>query len=561
MKFLWKAWTSCKRATLWLLAFTLVNTAEPFVSALLYQPLLGGIFSDLSSYEEKLPWLILSGLAVLVLDSMRPSARRYATVEDYGFILGKFAKAVGEAQQKQLETTRASKVLTLQDAINDVVAIAAWFAGFLWVFATVGIVIYRVYALIGAKTAWLTLLYAVTTALALVAGKKMAAASKREHEAKKARNQWLSILVESHVDCVCNGTVGKILETIEDYRKKIAEGIFEKARHLSAIYVFFNVMEIGIVIGATMILVPMAREGLVDTGTVVQIIGLAGMMIRPANYLVDVVDSFSQAFTRLSDLENVLNYEEDPDGEVAATFNQGILVKMLKFRFPNSGINTLDIKRLFIAPGEFLGIAGCSGCGKSTLTMLLTRIYRATKGTITFDGIPIGDLTRESLSRLISVVRQDTHSAINFGTVRENLIQGCTKFSEELMWRALEDVGLASVIREKGGLEVDIGPGGINLSGGERQRLAIARALLQDRQILILDEATSALDEESQARVQERILELVKEGRTVIAIAHRMSTLRRCNRILVMEKGTVIDEGSHEKLMKSCDLYKRFNQY
>jgi len=202
---------------------------------------------------------------------------------------------------------------------------------------------------------------------------------------------------------------------------------------------------------------------------------------------------------------------------------------------------------------------GASGAGKSTLVDLIPRFYDPTAGRITVDGTDLRDIGITSLRRNLGFVAQET--VLFHDTVSANIAYGRGDLPLERVRAAARAAHADEFITgECGGYESVIGESGVKLSGGQRQRLAIARALLKDPPILILDEATSHLDSEAEALVQEA-LDRLMEGRTALVIAHRLSTVQRADRILVMEKGRVIEEGTHAELLERGGLYKRLHDH
>ena len=219
------------------------------------------------------------------------------------------------------------------------------------------------------------------------------------------------------------------------------------------------------------------------------------------------------------------------------------------------GIEQID---LTIAAGEKLGVVGASGAGKSTLVALMLRLYEAEQGRILIDGQDITDVTQESLRRSIAMVTQET--AMFNRSARENIMYGKPDASEDEMIAAAKQAESHEFILQledhKGrtGYDAHLGERGVKLSGGQRQRIALARAIIKDAPILVLDEATSALDSEVEASIQ-TALERVMEGKTVMAVAHRLSTLREMDRIVVLDKGRIAEAGSHDELLTLNGLY------
>ncbi len=222
------------------------------------------------------------------------------------------------------------------------------------------------------------------------------------------------------------------------------------------------------------------------------------------------------------------------------------------------GVTGID---LTIAPGEKVGIVGASGAGKSTLVSLLLRLYDAEEGQVTIDGSNVSTVTQESLRQQIGMVTQET--AMFNRTARDNILYGRPDATADEVVEAAKQAEAHEFIesladfRGRTGYDAFLGERGVKLSGGQRQRIALARAILKDAPILVLDEATSALDSEVEAAIQ-ATLERVMEGKTVLAIAHRLSTLQRMDRIIVMDAGHIVEEGSHPDLLAKNGLYARY---
>jgi subfamily B ATP-binding cassette protein MsbA len=272
-------------------------------------------------------------------------------------------------------------------------------------------------------------------------------------------------------------------------------------------------------------------------------------------------NNFQQALGASSAIFEFLDAQDDvrqkPDAVKLPPFHQGIRFERVYFSYFN-GEDSRDVLcdiNLEVTPGEVVAIVGSSGSGKTTLVHLLPRFFDVSRGRLLIDGHDVRDLTVASLRSQIAIVTQDT---ILFNdTVRNNIAYG----QPDVPQQRVEDAARAALAHDfimtlPEGYDSIIGERGLRLSGGERQRISIARAILKDAPILILDEATSALDSESESLVQSALQNLMT-GRTVFVIAHRLSTVRRADRILVIESGMIADDGSHERLMARTGTYRR----
>ena len=215
---------------------------------------------------------------------------------------------------------------------------------------------------------------------------------------------------------------------------------------------------------------------------------------------------------------------------------------------------------LNIQAGEKVGLIGRSGAGKSTLVNLLLRFYEPQSGEILIDGQNIQDVTQKSLRAQIGLVTQDT--SLLHRSVRDNIVYGRPNASEEEMIQAAkkaqadEFIEQLSDISGRKAYDAHVGERGVKLSGGQRQRIAIARVMLKDAPILLLDEATSALDSEVEAAIQESLGSMMR-GKTVIAIAHRLSTIAAMDRLIVLDKGQIVEQGTHTQLLAQNGLYAK----
>ena len=303
-------------------------------------------------------------------------------------------------------------------------------------------------------------------------------------------------------------------------------------------------------------------EGDISVGELIAFQMIAGQLIAPIMRLINQWQQFQQIRVSMERLADIMDEDIEPTFNPSRTtlpsLRGDIALEKLAFSYSAEGGKVLDNINIRIPAGMKVGIVGRSGSGKSTLTKLIQRLYLPETGRILIDGVDIAQVEPAWLRRQIGVVLQD--SKLFSGTVEENIRIACPNATHEDVVHAAKLAGADEFVSQLAhGYETFVGEGGGLLSGGQRQRIAIARALISDPRILIFDEATSALDYESENIIMSNI-EPISRGRTMLMIAHRLSTVRDCDAIIVIDKGRIIEAGSHDELMKRNGVYAKLHQ-
>jgi len=283
-------------------------------------------------------------------------------------------------------------------------------------------------------------------------------------------------------------------------------------------------------------------------------------LIRPFKKLSQVHSINQQAVAASERIYEVLETNpsvvDSPGAAALKGFSDNITYDKVYFSYGQHPV--IDGISLQVKRGTVVAVVGLSGTGKSTLLDLIPRFYDPQKGRLLIDGVDVKTVSLRSLREQIGIVTQET---ILFNdTIRANIAYGSTRATDSQIEEAAGKAYAHDFIRRlPGGYDTVIGDRGMKLSGGERQRIAIARALLKNPPILLLDEATSQLDSEAERLVQEALDRLIA-GRTVLVVAHRLSTVRNADRIVVMDKGRIVQEGIHAQLLETDGLYRRLYQ-
>lgn len=565
-------WSNLEGLKGWLLALVVLSTGLGVLSALLFQ-FMGVLVDWLSEYtpqqlwSEKGSWLLAMAavLAISVLWAFVASNIRLQTLQGVfpmrlrwnfhrqmldqspGFYQDEFA---GRVSAKVMQTALAVRdtVMTCADMVVYVVVY----------FVASGVIL-------AALDRWLLLPFALWlvcfVAMMRVMVPKLAETARAQADAR-------SLMTGRITDAYSNITTVKLFshgEREATYAKasmqEFMHTVRAQMRLASGLDVGSYILNMALTGGTAALSVWLWSKGLVGAGAVAT---ATAMALRLNSMSQWIMWESARLFENIGTVQDGMNTLSKPTAVADIPNAKPLVVTQGKIEFKHvdfsydSGRQLLQDFNLTIQPGEKVGLIGRSGAGKSTIVNLLLRFYELNSGEIMIDGQNIHDVTQESLRQQIGLVTQDT--SLLHRSVRDNILYGRPDASEAVMHQAVERAEASAFIPElkdaKGrqGYDAHVGERGVKLSGGQRQRIAIARVMLKDAPILLLDEATSALDSEVEAAIQESLNKLM-ENKTVIAIAHRLSTIAAMERLVVIDKGRIVEMGSHAELLAKGELY------
>ena len=338
-------------------------------------------------------------------------------------------------------------------------------------------------------------------------------------------------------------------------KRKVANGktwmYSERVRLINSAVLFVALL------GIFLVLVTQWQEGAVSTGDLVLVLAMISQISYTLLFIGQAFNSVAESFGEMEEgLEDIFFDHEIvdlPNASKLDVLRGEIALEDVTFSYEKETV--FENLNLTIEPGQRVGLVGPSGAGKSTLVSLLLRQHDIDSGEISIDGQNIAEVTQDSLRQNIAVVPQEP--LLFHRTIAENIKYGKPKATKKELVAVAEKAQARVFIEQlPKGYDTLVGERGVKLSGGQKQRVAIARAMLKEAPVLMLDEATSALDSESEVAIQ-KALEKLMEGKTVIAVAHRLSTLRKMDRILVIDNGKIVQDGTHEVLSTQAGLYKK----
>jgi ATP-binding cassette, subfamily B, multidrug efflux pump len=390
----------------------------------------------------------------------------------------------------------------------------------------------------------------------------------RLRDRSKISSEARSALVGRIVDSYTNILTVKLFARPRDEDNYVRDAVerhtdvFLRAQRLLTMFgTLLNVLNALLIAGAGAIAIALWLNGAVEVGTIAMVLPLTlqltNMSRQIAVQITDLFEEIGIVQEGMITIAKPLQLVDSAEAKSLDVREGKITFEDVRFGYGRE-IGVLEGFSLTVQPGEKIGLVGRSGAGKSTVVNLLLRFFDLEGGRILIDGHDISQTTQESLRAQISVVTQDT--SLLHRSIRENIRYGRPEASEEEIVKAArlahaeEFITMLEDWRGRHGYDAQVGERGVKLSGGQRQRIAIARVILKDAPILVLDEATSALDSEIEAAIQQSLGTLMA-GKTVIAIAHRLSTIARMDRLVVLDHGRIVEQGTHEQLLRANGHY------
>ncbi|WP_295898942.1 ABC transporter ATP-binding protein [uncultured Vibrio sp.] len=479
--------------------------------------------------------------------SIRWLAHRYLLKQSLNFYQDDFA---GRIATKVMQTSLAVRE-TVMKTMDVFVYVAVYFTSIVFLLA------YADWRLMIPMVIWLACYVGIQ--LYFVPRLKKVAAEQAD-----ARSTMTGRIVDSYTN-IATVKLFSHSKRETEYAEEGMQGflgtVYKQMRLVTGFDVLVEITNYILVFSVAALSIYLWMDGSITVGAIAIAISLAlrinGMSMWIMWEVSALFENMGTVVDGMKTLAKPVDIQDKPDAKPLTVPHGGISFEDVSFHYgENKGV--ISNLNLDIKPGEKVGLVGRSGAGKSTLVNLLLRFHDVESGKIKIDGQVISDITQDSLRSNIGMVTQDT--SLLHRSIRDNILYGNPDASEDDLIKATKQAQADEFIQGltdpfgNVGYDAQVGERGVKLSGGQRQRVAISRVLLKDAPLLVLDEATSALDSEVEAAIQESLNELM-EGKTVIAIAHRLSTIAAMDRLIVLDKGSVVEQGTHQELINHKGIY------
>lgn len=495
-------------------------------------------------------WMVVDGITISIANYMRKrsNASAYTAMND------KFTSRVAAVSYDTFVKTSCSNIITLSEQMSSNCSVMMGICNCIGAVANTGLLLVAIWKI---SHSLIPVILAIYVVIALGCRKLFGVYGKAHDiisKQKKQRNREIDELINGFSEVRAFNTQQARVESIVRLNHKNFDMMGKNHRLNAGINIFINLGDSCAIIAG---IIYVAKG--INTGAVTATVGMALVMyllrvIEPVTIFLDQLDGFAADLAKLDDFLAFMNLPDAADGTTElVSFDNEISFNDMSFAYEKSDM-VLNKINLTIHKGESIGVCGESGGGKSTLLKLLEKFYAPIEGTITVDGIDIQELTSASLRDKMGVVSQDTY--IFDTTIYENIRHGSPNATEYEVIDACKKASLYDFILSlPDGFQTQVGPKGLKLSGGQRQRISLARIFLRNPEIILLDEATSALDNESEKIVQQSLRAF--SGKTIITIAHRLTTIENCDKIVVIDNHRIAESGTHSELLEQGGVYAR----
>ena len=478
---------------------------------------------------------------------------KLATYDTYRAMHDNFTDQVIDADYEMFTHFSVSTVTTIAEFMSNVTNIGK--SGIRMVVNVISIMITigSMYLLAGSLIIPIIVIYLICALAAEKVYKVYGKKDKVIKNLRKARNQKMENLINGFAELRSFSMASRERESMHQKNAQLQALFYDRTKiHVAVISIveFLDVGALLLVVGWSLYHISL---GNITVAVAMSMVMFVNKIINPLMTILDWADELSNNLAMSKDFKALITWHNKcKRGTIVLDrFEREIVFKDVKFSYENSS-TILDGINMVIKKGQHIGICGKTGDGKSTLLKLLNKFYDIDEGELTIDGVEISDVTAESYRRKVGSVHQE--NTIFPGTILENVKYGSPEATEYEIIEACKRAKLYDFITSlKDGFNTDVGPKGLKLSGGQKQRIALARLFLQDPEIIILDEATSALDNETEQFIQDAIAAL--HGKTIITVAHRLTTIQNCDWIYVLDGGKIIEDGTHQMLMEHGGAY------
>lgn len=557
MKLVLKEWMRSKKASAMLIIACISQIVSTIINSFVVI-MISTTVSDLNNLKEHLTNLIIILVIQTMLGALYSYFRRRSSAQCYTDSMNRYATKILNADMDMFIKFSTAHINTVAGFVYNISMVGLGIMDLIVCIISVCITSYSMYFVAGTMVIPVICVYLVSLIMMKILFNIYDKFDVEVQKITKKRNQILENIVNGFSEIRLFNRKQQSYNEFTDLNHRAFITRIKKFRINSLIGVLIDIIDS---IGIIMIILyasTQIKNGTLNQSQAMSLVMYIFRIINPILVILNFSSDLSQDLALHDSYEEIINYKNtvvDKGTITLESFNNSIHVENLKFSYKTSdtilnGI-TMDIKR-----GQKVGICGSSGAGKSTIFKLLGKFYNPSIGNITIDGIDITAITDESYREHIGVVQQE--NTIFPDTIKNNILYASPNSTEYELIEACKQANLYDFIMSlPNKFDTEIGHRGLNLSGGQKQRIALARLMLIDPEIILLDEATSALDNESEAFVQKSINSL--HDKTIITIAHRLSTIKNCDVIYVINDGIIVEQGTHEELMKLKGVYYNMN--